>query len=150
MGVTGGAEATLAGAGVASAGAAAEACADGALEAAAFACTANGSCSGASATSLRWSAPLVAFSRPSIDGGRLRPAPNAAANGELVRPTLGSAPTSAVAAEAVAPVAPVVPVAAAAGAAAGAGVVPSIAAGDGRRKSTGTATRSAASSAATG
>src|SRR3954471_8997713 len=93
VGVTGGAEATAAGVG--SAGAAAcSAC--GAACACAGGVAANGSWSGASATSLRGAAPLVAFNRPAIDGGRLRPAPKAAAKGELVIPTLGSAATSPV------------------------------------------------------
>src|SRR4051812_19474053 len=117
-----------------------------------LAANANGSRSAASRTALLSSAPLVALSRPSIDGGRSSPLPKAAANGELVIATDGSATTS------VAPVGPV-GAAAAAGAAVGAGapvvvgvevVEASSAAGAGRRKRTGIAISPTTSSAATG
>src|SRR3954470_6027717 len=73
-----------------------------------LAAKANGSRSAASRTAWHSSAPLVALSRPSIEGGRSRPLPNAAANGELVMATDGSTAPVAPAA----PVGPVVAVAA--------------------------------------
>src|SRR4051812_979328 len=126
-----------------------EAAGAGAVDADAVAelAVANGSRSGASATSLRSSAPLVDFSRPSIDGGRLSPLPNAAANGELVSATPGSEPASAGAAV----VAAVGAVVVGAGAeAAGVLAAGAMAAGVERRNSTGTAIRPTTSSAATG